>query len=62
MAANVQFVLYRSKKSPEILFKVLRNGIEATLPQLTPVSGPYYRWDDFCAWAETVYAAHPRIQ
>ena len=62
MAANVQFVLYRSKKSPDILFKVLRNGVECTLPQLAPVSGPYYKWSDFCAWAESVYAAHPQIQ
>lgn len=59
MAANFQFVFYRSKKNPEILFKVLLNGAEATIPQIEAVSGPYYRWDDFAAWAETVFAAHP---
>ena len=32
---------------------------EASLPQLTAVSGPYYRWSDFTAWAETIYAEHP---
>lgn len=59
MASNIQIVLYRSRKNPEILFKVLRNGAEASLPQLTAVSGPYYRWSDFMAWAETIYAEHP---
>lgn len=61
MAANIQFVFYHSKKNPVILFKVLLNGAEATIPQLTPVSGPYYNWTDFTAWAETVYAEHPAI-
>lgn len=60
-AANFEFVLYRSRKSPDILFKVLLNNSEATLPQLEPVSGPYYLWDDFVAWAEGVYAAHPAV-
>lgn len=59
MAANFQLVFYRSKKNPDILFKVLWNEAEATLPQLEAVSGPYYRWSDFAAWAETVYEAHP---
>ena len=62
MGANIQFVLYRSKKNPEILFKVLRNGSEVTLPQLQPVNGPYYRWDDFKAWAEKLFAEHPLIK
>ncbi len=57
-AANVQFILYRSKKSQDILFKVLLNNSEASLPQLTPVSGPYYKWSDFKNWAESVRAAH----
>ena len=61
-AANIQFVFYRSKKNPEILFKLLRNGREAFMPQLDPVSGPYYRWDDFKAWAETLMESHPRIR
>ncbi len=59
MAANIQFVLYRSKKDPRILFKLLRNGHEATLPQLTPVSGPYYDWNDFRAWVEQLDKEHP---
>ena len=47
MASNLQFIFYRSHpKDPDVLFKVLLNEEEATLP-LTPVSGPYYRWSDF---------------
>ncbi|MBQ6286332.1 MAG: hypothetical protein IJK73_01580 [Bacteroidales bacterium] len=61
MASNIQFVLYRSKKNPEVLFKVLRNGQEATLPQLQAVDGPYYKWSDFKSWADGVAAAHPEI-
>lgn len=59
MAANIQFILYRSKKDPRILFKLLRNGHEATLPQLTPVSGPYYDWNEFRAWVQRMDAEHP---
>ena len=61
MAANVQFVLYRSKKNPEILFKLLHNGAEVTLPQIQPADGPYYRWSDFTAWAAKVEAEHPLL-
>ncbi len=46
MAANLQFIVYRNQ-SGEALFKVLRNEEEVLLPGLTPVTGPYYRWDDF---------------
>ena len=60
MASNIQFVLYRSKKTPDdILFMVLHNGAEAIMPQFTPVSGPYYRWSDFKQWAAQLYSAHP---
>ena len=61
MASNVQFVLYRSKKNPDILFKVLLNGAEATIPQLDAVSGPYYKWSDFQAWAKQIIAEHPQL-
>lgn len=47
MAANVQFVFYRSDpKDTDVLFKVLLNEQEATLPIHTD-SAPYYRWADF---------------
>ena len=61
-AANIQFILYRSKKGGDILFKLLLNNSEVALPQLTAVNGPYYRWDDFKAWAESLCAAHPRTK
>ena len=48
MGANIQFVFYRSKKSPKTLFKVLLNGEEARLPIETN-QWPYYDWDAFKA-------------
>ena len=50
MACNIQIIFYHSKKGKgPILLKVLLNENEARLP-LTPVSGPYYSWDDFKAY------------
>lgn len=50
MACNIQIIFYHAKKDKSpILLKVLLNENEARLP-LTPVSGPYYRWDDFKAY------------
>ena len=55
MASNIQFVFYRKKSAlrhrpatleDDVLFKVLLNGREATLP-LEPVTGPYYSWQEF---------------
>ena len=46
MGANLQFVFYRSKRSPKVLFKVLLNGREARLPLPTD-NWPYYDWDAF---------------
>ena len=60
MAATVMFVFYRNKKG-DILFKLIWNEAEATLPQLTPVSGPYYKWADFIAWAQEMMTAHPEL-
>jgi hypothetical protein len=48
MGANVQLVFYRSKRNPEVLFKVLLNGEEARLPLATD-HWPYYSWDAFKA-------------
>ena len=50
MACNIQIIFYHPKKgNGPILLKVLLNENEARLP-LTPVSGPYYKWDDFRAY------------
>lgn len=47
MAANIQFVFYRkNKKDQDVIFKVLLNENEATLP-LPDDMAPYYHWKDF---------------
>ena len=47
MASNLQFIFYRSGiKDNDVLFKVLLNEEEATLPLQTDVA-PYYHWNDF---------------
>lgn len=61
MAATLLFVLYRNRQG-DVLFKVLWNEVEAVLPQLEPVQGPYYRWSDFVSWAQETLEAHPEIQ
>lgn len=47
MAANIQMVFYRkNRKDKDVLFKVLLNENEATLPLPTDCA-PYYHWADF---------------
>ena len=47
MASNLQFIFYRSStKDQDILFKVLLNEQEATLPIPTDYA-PYYKWAEF---------------
>lgn len=47
MGANIQFVFYRKDaKDQDVLFKVLLNEEEATLPIDTDCA-PYYHWSDF---------------
>ncbi len=47
MASNLQFVFYRRDLNErDILFKVLLNEREATLP-LPTENAPYYHWSDF---------------
>ena len=60
MAGTLLLVFYKNKRD-DILFKVLLNEKEATLPDLTPVEGVYYRWSDFRAWADGMIQAHPEI-
>ena len=45
MGANVHFVFYRNNAG-EVIFKVLHNGREATLPLETDI-WPYYSWNSF---------------
>ena len=47
MGSNLQFIFYRSSpKDKDVLFKVLLNEKEATLPLPTECA-PYYHWNDF---------------
>lgn len=46
MACNLQFVFYRKAGSKDIIFKILDNEDEATLPIKTDIA-PYYHWNDF---------------
>ncbi len=47
MAANIQFIFYRRHPGDtDIVFKVLLNEDEATLPLKTDMA-PYYHWKDF---------------
>ena len=47
MACNLQLVFFRSKRNPDILFQLLLNGREATLPLPMAAPGSFYRWKDF---------------
>ena len=47
MACNIQFVFYRrSLADKDVIFKVLLNEDEASLPLKTDIA-PYYHWKDF---------------
>ncbi len=47
MAANIQLIFYRESPSDEdVIFKILLNEEEATLPLSSSIA-PYYRWSDF---------------
>ena len=45
MASNLQLEFYKKRNAP-VLVKVLQNEQEVLIPSLTPVKGPYYRWED----------------
>ena len=49
-AANLQIVFYKAKASDPVLVKFLVNERETAVPALTPVQGPYYRWEDVKAY------------
>jgi len=47
MASNIQFVFYRENaQDDDVIFKILLNEKEATLPLQTDIA-PYYHWRDF---------------
>ena len=39
-------ILYRSRKSPDVLVKFVYNDEERTIAELEAVSGVYYKWED----------------
>lgn len=51
-ASNLQLVFYRPKKGGDILVKAVYNDRERRISGLTPVSGPYYKWEDLKAKCE----------
>ena len=60
MASNLQFIFYRSNiKDQDVLFKVLLNEEEATLPIQTDCA-PYYHWSDFRQYCLDKLAAYKR--
>lgn len=46
MACNLQFVFYRKQGSNDIIFKLLHNEDEVSIPVKTDIT-PYYHWTDF---------------
>lgn len=46
MACNLQFVFYRKQGSNDIIFKLLHNEDEVSIPVKTDIA-PYYHWTDF---------------
>jgi len=56
MASALFFVFYRNK-SGDVIFKLMLNGDELTLP-LASVEGPYYRWDDFLNYFDSIKARY----
>ncbi len=45
MASNLQIVFYHNRKG-DVIVKFLFNEKETTIPSLSAVSGPYYKWED----------------
>lgn len=61
MGANIQFVFYRKKAAKaccedDVIFKVVLNGVEASLP-IESLDGPYYRWTDYKAYIQNVLSS-----
>ena len=46
MGSNIQMVFYSGEPDKPILVKILLNEEETVMPQLTPVEGCYYKWQD----------------
>ena len=60
MAGTILFAFYKNKQN-DILFKVVLNENDATLPNLKPVQGNFYRWSDFRAYTDKIIEEHPQL-
>lgn len=60
MAGTILFVFCKNKQN-DILFKVVLNENDATLPDLQPVQGNFYRWSDFRAYTDKIIQEHPEL-
>ena len=60
MAGTILFVFCKNKQN-DILFKVVLNENDATLPDLKPVQGNFYRWSDFRAYTDKIIKEHPEL-
>lgn len=60
MAGTILFAFYKNKQN-DILFKVVLNENDATLPDLQPVQGNFYRWSDFRAYTDKIIQEHPEL-
>ena len=60
MAGTLLFVFYKNKQD-DILFRLVLNENDATLPDLKPVEGSFYRWSDFRAMADQIIKDHPEL-
>ena len=45
MGSNIQIVFYRNSRN-DVIVKILYNDRETSIPALTAMDGPFYRWDD----------------
>ena len=53
MAANIQFIFYRNRRS-DVLVKILHNERETLISGLEPWKGPYYKWSVLKPYLETL--------
>ena len=56
MASNMQFVFYRSKKSDDVLVRILHNENDMTLP-IESATAPFYKWEDVKSYLNARTAA-----
>lgn len=59
MAANLQIIFYRHKKSGDVLVKLLHNEREAHLP--IAGEGAFYHWNDLRAYMVEVLGSDPAV-